>query len=135
MHGLFSKNGEDSVSLIKSLKKMMWLRAGIVRSSVELETALEQIEALKVKSQQCKIETVKDLMQNIGLQNMLLLSEMVCRSALLRTETRGSHCRSDYPLEDNINWLKNTVIRRQNDEMAMDMHPVQLQYVSPTCYQ
>jgi len=37
-----------------------------------------------------KVETAKDLMHSIGLQNMLLLSQMVCRSALLRTETRGS---------------------------------------------
>ena len=131
LDALFSRNGKNSVSLIKSLKKMMWLRAGIVRNSADLETALEQIGVLSSKSQQCKIETVKDLMQSIGLHNMLLLSEVVCRSALLRTETRGSHCRTDYPLEDNDNWLKNTVIRRQNNETIMDSYPVQLQYVAP----
>lgn len=131
LNALFSRNGEDSGSLIKSLKKMIWLRAGIVRSSADLETALEQIKEFSSKSRQCKIGTVKDLMQSISLQNMLLLSEMVCRSALLRTETRGSHCRSDHPLEDNAYWLKNTVFRKQNDKMIMDTCPVQLQYVSP----
>lgn len=128
---LFSQTGENTISLIKSLKKMMWLRAGIVRNPEDLENALAQIEDFRSESQKCKIETPKDLMNNIGLQNMLLLSEMVCRSALLRTETRGSHCRSDYPQEDNANWLKNIVIRKENDEMMIDMHPVQLEYVSP----
>jgi succinate dehydrogenase/fumarate reductase flavoprotein subunit len=63
---------------------------------------------------------------------MLLLSEMVCRSALLRTETRGSHCRSDYQQEDNANWLKNIILRKENNEIMVDMHPVQLEYISPT---
>ncbi len=131
LESLFSQVGCDSISLLKSLKKMMWLRAGIIRSSDDLEKALTQIEYFKSESQKCKVETVKDLMHSIGLQNMLLLSEMVCRSALLRTETRGSHCRSDFPLEDNANWLKNIVIRKENDKMMLEMQPVSLEYVSP----
>ncbi len=131
LEALFSQTGCNSITLLKSLKKMMWLRAGIVRSSENLEKALTQIEDFRSESQKCKIETPRDLMHSIGLQNMLLLSEMVCRSALLRTETRGSHCRSDYPLEDNANWLKNIVVRKENDEMMLEMQPVQLEYVSP----
>ncbi len=131
LESFFSLTGENSISLIKSLKKMMWQRAGIVRNSNDLERALVQIEDFRLESQKCKIEKPKDLMSNIGLQNMLLLSEMVCRSALLRTETRGSHCRSDYPQEDNDNWLKNIVIRKENDAMMVDLQPVQLEYLSP----
>jgi len=128
---LFSQTGQDTISLVKSLKKMMWLRAGIVRNPKDLEKALAKIEDFRSESRKCKIETPKDLMNNIGLHNMLLLSEMVCRSALLRTETRGSHCRSDYPQEDNANWLKNIVIHKENNEMMVNMHPVQLEHVYP----
>jgi succinate dehydrogenase/fumarate reductase flavoprotein subunit len=131
LESLFSEAGEDSISIIKLLKKMMWQRAGIVRNPDDLEKALVQIEDFRSESRKCKIETPKDLMRNIGLQNMLLISEMVCRSALLRAESRGSHCRSDCPLEDNANWLKNIVIRKENNEMMMNMHPVQLDYISP----
>ncbi len=131
LQSLFSSNGEDSALLIKSLKNMMWLRAGIVRSSADLKTALVYIEKISSKSQECKIETVTDLIRSIGLRNMLLLAEMVCRAALLRTETRGSHYRSDYSLEDNDNWLKNIVIRKQSGEMNMNSYPVELPYVSP----
>lgn len=131
LNSLFSINTatEDSVSLMKSLKKMMWLRAGIVRSSTDLENALLQIKELKSQSQRCQIETPKELMNTISLQNMILISEIVCQSALLRTETRGSHCRSDYPQEDNANWLKNIVIHKENGEMRTSMKPVQLDYI------
>jgi succinate dehydrogenase/fumarate reductase flavoprotein subunit len=131
LESLFSQAGENPISLIKSLKKMMWLRAGIVRSQLDLEKALEEINDFRSGSRNCRIETPKDLMNSIGLQNMLLISEMVCRSALLRTETRGSHYRSDYPQEDNANWLKNIVIRKENNEMMVDIRPVQMEYVSP----
>ena len=132
LESLFSQEGEDSLSLIKSLKKMMWRKAGIVRNPDDLEKAIAQIEEFRSQSLKCRIETPKNLMHNLGLQNMLLLSEMVCRSALLRTESRGSHWRPDYPQEDNANWLKNIVIRKKNDEMMIDMHPVQLEHVSPS---
>ncbi len=131
LESFFSQSGKDTTTLIKSLKKMMWLRAGIVRNSDDLEKALEKIAEFRSKSKECKVETPKDLMNNIGLGNMLLLSEMVCRSAFLRTETRGSHCRSDHPQEDNTNWLKNIILHKENDEMIVDIHPVKLEYISP----
>lgn len=131
LESLFSQAGEDPATLIRSLKKTMWQRAGVVRSSDDLEVALAKIEDIRSASRKCKVETAGDLMHSIGLQNMLILSEMVCRSALLRTESRGSHFRPEFPQEDNANWLKNIVIRQENDEMRVDVHPVKLEYVSP----
>ena len=131
LESLFSQESDDSLSLIKSLKMMMWQKAGIVRNPDDLEKALTQIEDFKSGSRNCRIETPKDLMHNLGLQNMLLLSEMVCRSALLRTESRGSHWRPDFPQEDNANWLKNIVVRKEKNEMMIDILPVQMEYVSP----
>jgi succinate dehydrogenase/fumarate reductase flavoprotein subunit len=131
LESLFSQDGKDSLSLIKSLKRMMWQKAGIVRNPDDLEKALVQIEDFRAGSRNCRIETSKDLMHNLGLQNMLLLSEMVCKAALLRTESRGAHCRPDYPQEDNANWLRNIIIRKENDEMMIEMQPVQMDYVSP----
>ncbi len=132
LESFFSPDGEDSLTLIKSLKKMMWQKAGIVRNPGDLEKAVTQIEDYRSESRNCRIEKPKDLMYYLGLQNMLLLSEMVCKSALLRTESRGSHWRPDHPKEDNANWLKNIVIRKEKGEMIIDKHPVQMEYVSPS---
>ncbi len=132
LESFFFPDGEDSLTLIKSLKKMMWQKAGIVRNPGDLEKAVTQIEDYRSESRNCRIEKPKDLMYYLGLQNMLLLSEMVCKSALLRTESRGSHWRPDHPKEDNANWLKNIVIRKEKGEMMIDKHPVQMEYVSPS---
>ncbi|MBW2485600.1 MAG: FAD-binding protein, partial [Deltaproteobacteria bacterium] len=132
LESLFSQKGEDSQSLITSLKMMMLQKAGIVRNPDDLEKALTKIEDIRSKSRNCIIATPKDLMHNLGLQNMLLIAEMVCKAALLRKESRGSHWRPDYPQEDNVNWLKNIVIHKENDEMMLDVHPVQMEFVSPS---
>jgi succinate dehydrogenase/fumarate reductase flavoprotein subunit len=62
---------------------------------------------------------------------MLLISEMVCRAALLRTESRGSHYRSDYPAEDNDHWLKNIVLRKGDRGMSLESVPVSLDVIVP----
>ena len=56
--------------------------------------------------------------QAIKLANMLTVSEMVCRAALTRTESRGAHYRADYPEEDR-QWLKVIEISCQSGEMAL----------------
>jgi succinate dehydrogenase/fumarate reductase flavoprotein subunit len=56
---------------------------------------------------------MSDLIRCLELENMLLLSEVVCRAALLRTESRGSHYRTDCPEEDNDRWLRNIVVKKE----------------------
>jgi succinate dehydrogenase/fumarate reductase flavoprotein subunit len=54
---------------------------------------------------------------------MLLLSEVVCQAALLRTESRGSHYRTDCPDEDNAHWLKNIVARKGKTGIRLETVP------------
>jgi len=57
---------------------------------------------------------------------MLTVSEMVCRAALTRTETRGAHYRADFPEEDNKNWLKSIEIFQENGEMRVKTNGVKM---------
>ena len=52
--------------------------------------------------------------------NMVELSEMVVIAALMREETRKSHYRTDFPKRDNLNWLKNIIIKKEGDKMVFD---------------
>jgi fumarate reductase flavoprotein subunit len=42
---------------------------------------------------------------------MLRLAYVTAKGALLRTESRGAHFRSDYPLRNDADWLKRTLVR------------------------
>jgi succinate dehydrogenase / fumarate reductase flavoprotein subunit len=36
------------------------------------------------------------------------LSLVICRGALRRDESRGAHCKPEFPERDDANWLKTT---------------------------
>lgn len=124
LRSCFSSKGQDPRGLVRSLKEAMWNKAGIVRQRSGLEDALGQIEELKSPDLKVRINNPDELVRYLELQNMFLLSEMICRAALLRTESRGSHYRSDHPEEDNASWLKNIVIRRVDQGMRLESVPV-----------
>ena len=131
LESLFIHGRQDPKALSRVLKEVMWQKAGIVRHRDSLEQGLRRIEAFRSWDSKFQIRSCTQLIRYLEFQNMLLISEMVCRAALLRTESRGSHYRSDYPEEDNNNWLKNIVIRKKDGGMRMESVPVALDTVVP----
>lgn len=77
--------------------------AGIMRSGETLQTGLEKLLALKEEAQTMAINGSRRYNPGwhavFDVQNMLLLSEGIIRSALERKESRGAHWRTDYPDE------------------------------------
>jgi succinate dehydrogenase/fumarate reductase flavoprotein subunit len=124
-----TKPGEDVRTLTEALKKAMWTGAGVIRDAGSLEKILSRIEELKSIGIDSPRKNIGDLKKYLELQNMLLLSDMICRAALLRTESRGSHYRNDFPEEDNINWLKNIIVRKDGVKMKLESVPVSLDLV------
>jgi succinate dehydrogenase/fumarate reductase flavoprotein subunit len=109
----------------------MWYQAGIIRQAKDLLQALEKIEEIRSSIPALELKNFKELFRSLELQNMLFAAEMVCRAALLRTESRGAHYRSDYPVENDQDWLKNIVISRQDNEIALQPVPVSMDFISP----
>jgi succinate dehydrogenase/fumarate reductase flavoprotein subunit len=127
----FSAKGDHPKTLSRSLKEAMWSHGGIVREHKELEKALGQIEEIRSRAQQSLIEKPRDVAMRLELQNRLVIAEMICRSALVRKESRGAHYRRDFPEEDNRGWLKNTVIVKEGTGMRTESMPVDLAGVDP----
>jgi succinate dehydrogenase/fumarate reductase flavoprotein subunit len=115
---------EDVEALYRSLKEIMWEGAGVMREAAALSEALRRIEELRSVSGKCPRENTRELRKYLELQNMLLVSEMICRVALMRTESRGSHYRIDFPQEDNNNWLTNITLYREGKKMVLKSAPV-----------
>ena len=71
-----------------------------------------------------EIEYNPEWISAIQLENMLMVFEMVVRASLLRKESRGAMYRRDYMKTDNKNWLKNIVIRQEeNGKMGLKPKP------------
>ena len=124
LESFISAGGEDLQELRRDLKDVMWRKAGIIRDEEGLKAALERTRVIAACLRKVHVKDYRELRRYLELENMVLLSEMVCRAALLRTESRGAHYRTDYPEEDNGNWLKNILIRKEGKEIRLTAVPV-----------
>lgn len=113
-------HGQEDVKEIKRfLKTTMWKKGGIVRHADGMREALEEVTFARDRLYHANVETPHQLWHFLELSNMLTVSEMVLKAALMRTESRGGHYRIDYPNE-SPEWLKNIAI--SNDEGKMKLY-------------
>ena len=124
IESLYSEGQTNSKELRLALRETMWNNAGILRNKGGMEEALKKIKELSSSIPDLSIKDTVALIKSIELRNMFLVSEMVCRAALKRTESRGAHYREGYSEEDNNNWLKNIVIHKEGSEMKLETIPV-----------
>jgi L-aspartate oxidase len=99
---------EDGKSILLDPKILLPLQiamsegAGVLRSEASLTKTLQTLEELsKLTSKDPRIEAWEAT-------NLHLLATVIVKSALLRTESRGSHWRSDYP-QTQSNWTSRII--------------------------
>ena len=87
-----------------------------VKKQDRLEAALTQIMFLQEHMVPMLVASdTHDLKLAHETQNMLLNAEMKLRASLMRTESRGTHYREDYPARDDENWLAWVLIEQGED--------------------
>jgi fumarate reductase (CoM/CoB) subunit A len=75
------------------LQETMWEGAGIFRNASDLVRTLAAVNVLSDK--QLKAHTCRNLAECCIVENMCLTASLICRSALIREESRGAHVRKD----------------------------------------
>jgi fumarate reductase (CoM/CoB) subunit A len=121
----------------KRLQRFMWDKAGLFRNEEDLNAALNFVEQqqeqvnskLAVQNKTTRYNT--EWISALELQDMILVAEMIIRSALLRKESRGAHYRTDYPSPDNKRWFVNIVVSKKKEKMTLTRTPVILTKWNP----
>jgi L-aspartate oxidase len=91
--------------LTYSLKSLMWRQMGIVRSGAAIEDAISKLAFWTGAVERLGNSDNKSW----ELVNMLTLARLASESALARTESRGTHERSDHPKPDPA-WRVHTLL-------------------------
>lgn len=100
---------QSVMELTERMRQIMWDYVGLSRSASELENALVQLDEMAASIDSYRV-TADYLSEYLELRDMLLVSRLMARAALERTESRGSHYRTDYP-EPSDAWQKRILLR------------------------
>jgi fumarate reductase flavoprotein subunit len=124
------KGGAKLADLRAAMHAAMEGGAGIYRDGKGLEAAAKAIRETQERARNLDLEDPSlpfntELPAALELAFMLDVAECIVRSALNRTESRGSHQRTDHPKRDDAGFLAHSLARRGADGLPrIELLPV-----------
>ncbi|MFZ1904563.1 MAG: succinate dehydrogenase flavoprotein subunit [Steroidobacteraceae bacterium] len=126
-------NGTRGTAQIRlEMQKTMQIDAAVFRTGESLAQGIDRIGATFASFADVHISDRSliwnsDLIETLELENLLLQATATIHSAANRTESRGAHAREDFPVRDDQNWLKHTLVWVEGPKRArFDYRPVHL---------
>ena len=126
----FERQTDEGPYQIQSdLQDKMQDLVGIVRLEDEMKQALVMLEGLHKRAERVSITGNRQYNGGwhtaMDIPNLLMVSEAITRSAILRQESRGAQFREDYPNKD-AEWSKYNLITKRgpNGEMIVEKREI-----------
>jgi succinate dehydrogenase flavoprotein subunit len=128
-----SGSGPSVYALRDEMAEAMIGYVGIFRTESELVSAVARLRDLISRCDEAVLRSRApgmnpELSFALRLPGMLRLALVTAMGALARTESRGAHARTDYPLRNDKDWLNRTLVRwpQGATEPAFSYEPVGL---------
>ena len=127
---IFEKKSEINFYLVKkSLGKSFFENVGLFREEETLNKILDSINQWKNEKIKMGIEDKsktynKNLSEFLEFENLLELSELIVKSAIIRKESRGAHFRVDYKNELK-EFDKNTVLQLKENSLNISFEEIE----------
>ena len=99
-------------TLIEQLQEAMWEHAGLLRNENSLRAGQAQLARCEAGIEQIAQEG-KSSRRLHEARSLCIVADAILKSALARTESRGAHYRSDFPIRDDEHFRKHSVIGRE----------------------
>ncbi|MEH7122187.1 FAD-binding protein [Bacillus sp. JJ1773] len=114
-----NEEGENPFYIRNDLKNLMWEKVGLVRNGKDLEIALNELRILEKRIERVSVKGSRHYnltwQEFLNVRNLITIAKMVTASALMRTESRGSHYREDYQESNDEQWLSNIYVTKGGD--------------------
>lgn len=137
VRNMIENKGEERCGTLKEeLRKAMMERCSVFRDKAGLKGLIDEIIVLKERSSGLEIKDKgmrfnTELLEVIELRHLLNLGMVIASSALQREESRGAHFRDDFPLRDDANWLKHSLLFWNGKGIDFRHKPVRITRFQP----
>ena len=122
-YGLLEVESDDpirSTVVFREIQEAYWSGLGPIRNADGINATLAELDRIEqedlprmnVPSKSRRMNS--DWLRAIEAGNLITCARAVAHAALAREETRGAHCRTDFPAIDNENWLKSVKVTLQD---------------------
>ena len=134
---LMGREGNEKTGRIMArMQEVMMEKASVFRTAAGLTEALETIRELQQRYRNISLQDKgscfnRDLLDALELGHMLDLAEVIAMGALHREESRGAHCREDFPVRDDQKFLAHTLVRRTDALPQIFEKPVTITRFQP----
>ena len=124
------QGGSERVATLRQeLNRAMESGAGIYRTAESLQKSCSTVAALKDRFRNLRLDDRSvsfntELITALELECMLDVGQGLVHSALRRTESRGSHQRTDYPARDDKTFLRHSMAYKTDAEPRIEYKDV-----------
>ena len=106
-------NCATAYQLTEDLREVMGQSAGVERSHTGISQGLKNLYELTKAHSQLGFTGIDNMESWLDLRNMIETSQTILHCALVRRESRGAHMRTDFPDQNDNQWLGNIFIARK----------------------
>ena len=137
IQNLLNQSGEYRIEQIRqAFQECMTQYCGVFRTEELMSTGLEKIQELKQQCAQMYLDDKgsdwnTEIIEALELRSLMVVGEMIMTSAHNRQESRGAHCREDYPQRDDTNFLQHTMAYYSSAGIDIRYAPVNISMFEP----
>lgn len=137
IQSLFDQKGHQRINQLRqTFQDCMTQHCGVFRTEASLQQGLNELQQLQEQYQQIYLDDKSklwntEIVEALELRNLMVVGQLIIASALNRTESRGAHCREDYPERDDGNFLKHTMAYYSPAGIDLQYLPVAIRMFQP----